>query len=868
MTAKPAKTAIEKAMETPAMRQYLETKKLYGDAILFFRMGDFYEMFFDDAVEASEILGITLTSRHKDADIPLAGVPWHAADFYIKKLLEAGKKVVVCEQSEAFDSVKKTMIRNVVRILTPGTVVEESSLNENKNNWLMSVFFKKKEAFFCWVDVSCGNVFYTVSTDVSASDLINLVAPREIILSEASSFVSGEVLDRDKFADWVPSAPAAEYLESLLGCTFDKCVYASLKQLLFYLDSLYFGNFPPLRLPVEWKNSDTASLDYNTVSNLELEKTLIGGERVGSLLWAVDKTQTPMGKRLLAEVIKNPLKNRERILLRQCCVSTLFEDSVLLREMTDALGNIKDFERVLSRILVKRGGPREISMLANSLLQAVRLRSYVMSMPEKMPFFADEEPLSLTEERIISWQKRFLEDAPLIYREGGFVNPEFSKEIYELSDIIHNSRSHIVALETREREKTKITTLKVGFNKVFGYFFEISKRFEKQVPDYFIRKQTTTGSERYFTAELKELEEKISSAKDRLTALELKILDDTVNEIASFKNDILAAAKFTAWIDLFSGFAKLAVEKNYCRPLISDEEGIEIIDGRHPVVEACLKDTRYVPASVSIGSENRRFCLVTGPNMGGKSTLMRMTALIVLLAQTGSFVPAESAKIGLVDAIFTRVGASDNLSKGESTFLVEMKEAASILNAATEKSLIILDEIGRGTGTYDGISLARAIAEYIITKINATTLFATHYHILTELAEDFDKVANFHMTVREYAGKMKFLYQMEEGGSSRSFGVEVAKLTDMPKEVIKNAEKILKNMENFDRRMRFENGSSLQTDIFSMAYEQNIGATPEYLKEIEKVLRRIDPEKINPREAMNILFQLFDILKESDEENG
>ena len=862
----PAKTAMEKAMETPAMRQYLETKKRYSDAILFFRMGDFYEMFFDDAVEASEILGITLTSRHKDADIPLAGVPWHAADFYIKKLLEAGKKVAVCEQSENMDSTKKTMERNVVRIMTPGTVVEESSLNENRNNWLMSVFFKKKEAFFCWVDVSCGNVFYAVSTESSASDIIDLVDPKETILSEASSFVSGEVLDLEKFTDWVPSATAAEYLESLYGCTFDKNVFASLKQLLFYLDSLYFGNFPPLRLPVEWKNGDTASLDYNTVSNLELEKTLIGGERVGSLLWAIDKTQTPMGKRLLSEVIKNPLKNRDRIILRQCCVATLFEDPVLLREIRDYLGVIKDFERTLSRILVRRGGPREISMLSASLLQAVKLRSYIMSMPEKMPFFAEDESLKLTEEQIVSWQKRFLEDSPLLYRDGGFVNADFSPEVFELSDFIHNFRAHILVLEAKEREKSQIPTLKVGFTKVFGYYFEISKRFEKQVPDYFIRKQTTVNTERYFTAELKELEEKISSAQERLTVLELKILDDTVTEIASFKDDILAVAKFVAWIDLFSGFAKLAVEKNYCRPEITDEEGIDIVDGRHPVVEACLKDARYVPASVSIGSGNRRFCLITGPNMGGKSTLMRMTALIVLLAQTGSFVPAESAKIGIVDAIFTRVGASDNLSRGESTFLVEMKEAASILNAATEKSLIILDEIGRGTGTYDGISLARAIAEYIITKINATTLFATHYHILTELAEDFSQVANVHMTVREYAGKMRFLYQMEEGGSSRSFGVEVAKLTDMPKEVIRNAEKILKKMEGFDRRMRFENGSMLQADIFSMAEEQSKSVVPDYLREIEKVLRRVDPEKINPREAMNIVFQLFDIIKESEEE--
>ena len=863
-----AKTAMEKAMETPAMRQYLETKKQYPDAILFFRMGDFYEMFFEDAVEASEILGITLTSRHKDAEIPLAGVPWHAADFYIGKLLEAGRKVAVCEQNESFDNSKRTFDRSVVRILTPGTVVEENALSEGRNNWLMSVFFKRKEAAFCWVDVSCGNVFYTVSDDVSSGDIVNSVAPREIVVSENSSFVCGEVIDREKFCDWVPTSTAAEYLETLDGCGFDEIVMSSMKQLLFYLDSLYFGNFPPLRMPVEWKSCDTASIDYNTVSNLELEKTLIGGEKTGSLLWAIDRTQTPMGKRLIAEVIKNPLKNVEKIVIRQRCVASLFEDPVLLGEIRGSLGKIRDFERFLSRILVRRGGPRDIAAFASSLLFAVRLRAYIMSMPGILPFFAGESELTLSQELIESWQMRFFEDSPALYRDGGFVNPDFSQEVAELSDLINNSKTHLVALETKEREKTGITSLKVGFTKVFGYFFEVSKRFEKQVPDYFIRKQTTVGAERYFTAELKELEEKISSAKERLTALELQILEGTVNEIASFKNDILSVAKFIAWLDLFSGFAKLAVERNYCRPEVSNEEGIEIADGRHPVVEAALKDGNYVPATVSIGSENSRFCLITGPNMGGKSTLMRMTALVVLLAQTGSFVPAKSAKIGVVDAIFTRVGASDNLSKGESTFLVEMKEAASILNSATEKSLIILDEIGRGTGTYDGISLARAIAEYIVKKIGATTLFATHYHILTELADDFDVVANFHMTAREYGGRIKFLYQMERGGSSRSFGVEVAKLTNMPKEVIKNAEKILKNMENFDRRMRFESGSALQSDIFAMSYEQKENAVPEYLREIEKLLRRTDPEKINPREAMNVVFQLLDIIKENDEENG
>ena len=855
--------AKEKALSTPMMQQYLAFKEKYHDAILFFRLGDFYEMFFEDAVEASQILGITLTSRHKDADIPLAGIPYHAADQYIKKLLEAGRKVAVCEQTEKPDKKKKTVARDVVRILTPGTVVEESSLSEESSNWLMAVSFSGLKASPVWVDVSCGNIYYSECQEKDLEDLVQTVGPKEIVLSQSTDCATGQIIDSEEFELWVPSENALEQLKLIRESGLNSSVLKTFEIILFYLDTLYFGKFPPLRRPLEWQNEDCSSLDYNTTANLELERTLIGGKKEGSLLWAIDRTQTPMGKRLLSNIIKTPLKNREKILSRQMCVTDLIENTAFFNEIRSDLSKVRDFERTLSRILVKRGGPREIQMLSESVKTALDIRKKILM--RNMPFFDDETPLEMTERTVESWRERFIEDAPFNFKEGGFVTSSFSKQIEELNDLISNSRGHIAALEQKEKDATGISTLKVGFNRVFGYYIEISKRFSDKVPENYIRKQTTANAERYFTGELKELEEKILGARDTLTEIELEVLEDTVNEIENFEKDILSLARFISYVDLFSGFAKMALDNNYCRPEISDEEGIEIIDGRHPVVEASVPRGTYVPASVRIGTGDRRFSVITGPNMGGKSTLMRMTALVVLLAQTGSYVPAKKVGIGIVDSIYTRVGASDNLSKGESTFLVEMKETATILNRATSKSLIILDEIGRGTGTYDGISLAKAIAEYIIENINATTLFATHYHILTELSEDFPNCCNFHMTAREYAGKIRFMYQLKEGGSNRSFGVEVAKLTDMPSNVIKKAEKILRDMEKTDRRIRFERGSSLQTDIFSME-TQSSNEIPDHMKEAFELIEETDPNNLTPRQALDVIFK-FHHIKNSNGDN-
>ena len=855
-------------LETPMMKQWFEFKEQQKDAVLFFRLGDFYEMFFDDAVIASEILGITLTSRHKDAKIPLAGIPYHALDNYSRKLLAAGKKVAICEQIEKPDKKKKTVARKIVRILTPGTVVEESALEEGKSNYLLAGAMYRNSAGLVWVDVSCGDLFYFSTAKQEFSDAVMRIGPKEVILSEAYDFAEGIPVDKEEFEYWVPSTNAAVYIQKWEEkFSNDKALEKAFNTALFYLDKLYFGDFPPLREPIQWIGENTAGLDYSTIANLEIEKTLIGGNRAGSLLNAIDRTVTNIGKRHLNNIIKVPLCNKEEILARHDAVEFLIEEVNLFSNLYEGLKKVKDLERILARILVKRGGPREILALSSSLLETLRIRQMVEKNIDRFYFFKGiVDDISIEGREILGWINSFVEEPPLNYKDGGFINPEYSKEINDLFRIIHNSRELLLELEGREKAATGIANLKVGFNRVFGYYIEVPKRFGDKVPENYIRKQTTANTERYFTPELKELEEKILNAKEIMTEKEMVILGSVVRNIADIESEIQKAAKFIAWIDLFLCFATLAKEQGYERPEMVYDEGISIVDGRHPVVEMVQGRDKYIPASVVIGDRNSRLNIITGPNMGGKSTLMRKVALITLLAQVGSFVPAHSAKIGIVDAIFTRVGASDNLSKGESTFLVEMKETAYILKNASRNSLIILDEIGRGTGTYDGISLARSIAEYIVKKVGALTLFATHYHMLTELSEEFDSVKNFHMAVKEYGGRIQFLYQINEGGSSRSFGVEVARLADMPLEVIKKAEVSLKQLEKVDSQIRFERGDTMQVDIFSMNVAAEPSPTyeePEYIEKLMEIIQSNSPDAISPREAHSLYYDIVNLIKES-----
>ena len=850
-------------LNTPVMKQYFAFKKQAKDAILFFRLGDFYEMFFDDAVKASEILGITLTSRHKDADIPLAGIPWHSADQYIKKLLDAGQKVAVCEQVEKADPKKKMVKRALVRILTLGTVVEESSLTESESNWLMAVSFSGKSAALVWVDVSCGDIFFIETPADRAEDYVSRVAPRELIGYE-SEFADSVAVDADEFDLWMPSVESATYLELHESVTMNsENVKKAFHLILFYLDSLYFGKIPPLRVPRLYADEEIASIDSNTIANLEIYKTLIGGNYEGSLLWAIDKTVTPMGKRLLKSVIKQPLSNRDKIERRLNAVSFLVDNPALSNEFEVLLKGVRDIERTLSRIKVKRGGPREVLALAVSLIEALNL---LVVVEKKAPavFPSVLRPADLPDIAVFQWWKDlFVAVPPALFRDGGFINPSADEAVARLDHLINNSRDVLVAMEERERAATGIATLKIGFNRVFGYYIEASKRFSDKIPEHYTRKQTTTNSERYFTEELKEVEEEILTAREKLVEIEFQILSDVVGEIEKTEKAISELAHSIAWCDLFVSFAALARDENLTRPATSYTQSFSIVDGRHPVAEKMLPRGGYVPATIVMGERDSRLNIITGPNMGGKSTMMRMVAIVTLMAQCGSFVPAKSAEIGIVDAIFTRVGASDNLAKGESTFLVEMKESAAILAYATENSLIILDEIGRGTGTYDGISLAWAIAEYIVKTVKATTLFATHYHVLTELVDEFPVVKNFHMGAREFGGKIQFTYQLKEGGSNRSFGIEVAKLAHMPDSVIKKAAKMLLQFEESDRKMRAQYTQSPQTNIFSLIAEPEEAVPYEYEDVIEQ-LRAVKLDEMTPRDVQDFMYKIVDKLNKED----
>ncbi len=863
--------AKKNPLDTPMMKQYRKYKEQHPEAVLFFRLGDFYEMFFKDAEIASDILDIALTSRHKDAKIPMAGVPAHSMESYARKLLDAGFCVAVCEQIEKPDKTKKMVKREVVRVMTPGTVVEEESLDDG-NNYLAAVNGTGSSKSVVWVDVSSGELFFTsVTTSDDMSSLLKTIDVRELISVEEIPDFSSVNIDSEEFSLWVPSQRSAEYLSDYSD-VFQKNsrVEEALHLTLFYLDTIYFGKYPPLQPPRRWSDSSIMRLDYNTIANLEIERTMMGGHKKGSLLHIMDRTATAMGRRNLSNAVKTPLTDIEKINLRHDVVDFFLNEPNCRKTVFSILRKIRDFERVVSRILVRRGGPREVIALADSLLNVLSLEKKLKNMetlPELLKTHISK--VHIPEKEISRWKNAFVEDPPVQYKEGGFISREYSPEVTRLYDIIHNARDLLLELETEEREKTAIPSLKIGHTRVFGYYIEVRKRYSEKVPRRYVRKQTMRNAERYFTEELKKLENEILTAREKLTEIEMEILESLVCEIEKSERWIRKAARFTAWIDTFVSFATLSGEQSYCRPLMKSEGGIKIINGRHPVIEALQGQENYVPANVEVGTSERRMNIITGPNMGGKSTLMRMTALTVLLAQTGCFVPADEAELVTMDAVFTRVGASDNLSKGESTFLVEMKEASVILKNATHKSLVILDEIGRGTGTYDGMSLARSIADYMIRNIGALTLFATHYHMLTELADEYESVSNFYMDAREYKGNIKFLYQMKEGGSSRSFGIEVASLANMPKEVVKKADKYLKEFEKLDRRMRFEQGSSMQMDIFSMAIEEqrnsSVAEAPEYINEIKKIVTDNNPDNMTPRNALDLFYKLKKLVKNEQE---
>ena len=799
---------------TPGMKQYQEVKRSNPDCLVMLRMGDFYEMFYEDAITASRALEITLTARGQgEKRAPLAGIPFHALEPYLAKLVKQGFKVAIVEQLEDPKLAKGLVKRGLVRIVTPGTVIESSMLNEKENNYVLSLTSFGNEFRVAFCDLSTGEFFTTtLDSESSLFSELSKYNPSECILP-ASLQVNSDLIKKIK-SNGCFINPVEDYYfkidkakETLLQHFQEKNIrnnnYFGLEEkniavcgaLMKYLLETQKNALSHLK-HISLASTHKMLIDSTTLRNLELIKNIHDQTTRGTLLSVLDKTVTPMGARLLKKWIKEPLLDQKKIQERLDGVEELVQQILVREELTKLLQNIQDLERLIGRINYGNASPRDLLSLRNSLQQlpvvTEKLSPFNSELLQKLSKLPDLDHLY---QLILHSIK---EDSPITLREGGIIKEGFHQGLDELHKIKKNSRQYLQELEEKEKTKTGISTLKLGFTKVFGYFIEVSRKNSSLVPPHYIRKQTTVNSERYITEELKIEEEKILGAEEKINNLEYILFQDIIRQISSQTVDIQDSAKKVAILDALSSLAKVALENNYVKPELIAENSIRIENGRHPVLETLQK--QFIPNSIYL--QPGKMMIITGSNMSGKSTVMRQTALIILLAQIGSFVPAEKVILGITDRIFTRVGASDNLSSGQSTFMIEMQETASILQNSTEKSLIILDEIGRGTSTFDGVSIAWSVAEHIYNNIKAKTMFATHYHVLNKLAEKFANIKNYHLAVREYKGEVIMLHKLLEGASEQSHGVHVAKLAGMPEEVIQRAKEIQSILEKEDDMIR------------------------------------------------------------------
>ena len=858
---------------TPMQRQYQQIKEQNKDCILFFRLGDFYEMFNEDAKLAARELDLTLTSRDrskpKEEQTPMCGVPYHSVDSYIARLVQKGYKVAICEQMEDPALAKGLVERDITRIVTPGTVTESCMLDENKNNYMGCLYGEGGRFGLAFCDVSTGAFFATVCADPQnvASEL-GRFSPSEVL--RYGQGVDGDVIEDAIFRrlnccvdEGKPEQFRLENAEELLERHFG----ASLAQmglggmnaaviasgaLLQTLLTLQKNDLSHIRELQYYTTGRFMELDLDARRNLELTETMRSKEKKGTLLWVLDKTHTAMGGRMLRSWLEKPLLDPAEITRRHSAVEELV-DSVMVRgELEEALRDVSDLERVQTRIVTGTVNCRDLLGLARGLraLPEVKRQLQKCESPLLRKLEQAIDPLTDCADRI---ESTIVDDPPLTVREGGIIRKGASEEADRLRDIMEGGSGTIAAIEASEREKTGIRTLKVGFNRVFGYYIEVSKSFMDQVPDHYIRKQTLANCERYITQELKDLENQVLTAKDRLTALEYQIFTQLREYLAQQAARVQQSAAAVAAADTLCSLAAVAVQRGYCRPEITLGREISITDGRHPVVEAMLKDSLFVPNDTHIGGENDTVCIITGPNMAGKSTYMRQVALIVLMAQMGSFVPARAAKIGLVDRVFTRIGASDDLASGQSTFMVEMAEVASILKYATSRSLLILDEIGRGTSTYDGMAIARAVLEYAANpkRLGAKTLFATHYHELATMEDKLPNVKNYNIAVKKRGDQMIFLRKIVPGATDDSYGIEVAKLAGIPNQVINRAREILSELET-------EGGTP--TPAPKQEPEDQVSMLDLTGQQVVAALSAITVETLTPIEAMNELYKLKKML--------
>ncbi|MGB8225492.1 MAG: DNA mismatch repair protein MutS [Sedimentisphaerales bacterium] len=867
---------------TPAMKQYDSFKKKYPECILFFRMGDFYETFYKDAQICSQVCGLTLTSRNKgDNPVPLAGVPFHAVDGYLKKMIKAGYKVAVCEQIENPKLAQGVVKRDVIRIITPGTLTDDMLLEEKQDNFLCAVSFNAKNAAISWVDVSTGHFFARVVGEQAVVDEILRISPAECILPETRGELFGAEVKKlaaqiEQTAKTAVTIRPAWYFEPYdsykrlieqfgtktlegFGIKDDSSVISPAGAIIEYLKETQktaLGHISSLKL-VEQKKF--LQIDQTTLRSLEVLSTIRGGSVKDSLVESIDKTLTGMGGRMFRYWMCMPLCDVGAIELRQDAVEEFIEKKAELEKIRGILKNFADLERIVARISTLRATPRDLLALCQSLKKAEPLKQWLGGLSADILVKLTQRCDCLPELAEVL-EKAVEPDCPNHLRDGGVIKAGFNSELDELRSISKDARAWLAQYQQKEIQRTGITNLKVGFNQVFGYYIEITNSYADRVPADYVRKQTIKNAERYITDELKKYEEKILTAGEKSLELEQRLFEQLRAQCASYIDRIQHLAETVATCDCLCAFAHLADLRSYTRPKITSGGELVIRDGKHPVLAEIL-GSEFVPNDVELGSTllttgGGDVMIITGPNMSGKSTYIRQTALLVLMAQTGSFIPAKQATIGLVDRIFTRVGASDEIVRGQSTFMVEMTETANIINNATGKSLVILDEVGRGTSTYDGLSLAWAITEHIANKIKCKTLFATHYHELTALAELLVNVKNYNVAVREWMDEVVFLHKIVPGGTDKSYGIHVAKLAGIPKSVLERSKEILAELENTFQK---ETSGDKLTKQRTKQPAQQLFDQKE--KDVLEKLKGLDVNNLTPIQAINLLNEIKDFLK-------
>ena len=875
---------------TPMMKQYMQTKEEYKDCILFYRLGDFYEMFFDDALTASKELEITLTGKNCGLEerAPMCGIPYHAVDSYLNRLVSKGYKVAICEQVEDPKTAKGIVKREVIRVVTPGTNLDTQGLDETKNNYIMCIVYMADRYGLSVADVTTGEYLVTeLDSQTKLMDELYKFMPSEIVCNEAF-YMSGLDLDDLKkrlhmaiysleawyFDDALCRETLQEHFKvaSLegIGLSDYECGMIASGALLKYLEETQKNSLSHMSRLTRYATGNYMVLDSATRRNLELVETLREKQKRGSLLWVLDKTKTAMGARTLRKYVEQPLIDKESIVKRLDAVAELKDNAICREEIREYLNPVYDLERLVGKITYQSANPRDLIAFQSSLSMLPSVKCILKDMESDLlkEIYEELDPL---EELCDLVGRAIQEEPPLAMKEGGIIKDGYNEEVDRLRKAKSEGKNWLADLETKEREKTGIKNLRIRYNKVFGYYLEVTNSFKDLVPDYYTRKQTLANAERYIIPELKELEDTILGAEDKLCALEYELYCEVRNTIAAELTRIQRTAKAVAKLDVIASLALVAERNNYVRPKINEKGVIDIRDGRHPVVEKMIPNDMFIANDTYLDDKKQRISIITGPNMAGKSTYMRQAALIVLMAQLGSFVPASSANIGLVDRIFTRVGASDDLASGQSTFMVEMNEVANILRNATSKSLLILDEIGRGTSTFDGLSIAWAVVEYISNSklLGAKTLFATHYHELTELEGKISNVNNYCIAVKEKGDDIVFLRKIVKGGADKSYGIQVAKLAGVPDPVINRAKEIVEELVTADITGKVKNiavqGSETKKKTQKKLDEVDLTQFSLFdtVKDDDVLneLKELDISHMTPMDAMNKLYQLQNKLR-------